>query len=386
MRYHPVLPSLLLSSLVSAVPNPVASSPASSAFVSSSVVPSGSAPFTPSGGLLANFTPPVYKTLSDFDFQSLNLGLHQEYIELDLFHHGLAQFSDEEFDAAGIDAEDRYLIQYMAEQEIGHATALTNMIGANATKPCTYRYPFTTVREFIDFNVKVTRWGEAGVYGFLEQLNSRPAAQIVLQSITVEARQQMAFRQFEGLFPMPFWHTTGITQSMQWTLLAPYIVSCPAENPHLIWQNFPALNITNNPSAVPLVNSTEFGNSTLADITNNRTIPLSAPGRQLNLTWELPGKTVGPNNSYTTNTTAGEPKFVAWFSQLNTTYTLLENINGTTGTTIQPGGNIFGNDTAPIINGTVFVAITDSDIFVTPFNLSEVNPHIVAGPALYTSG
>jgi hypothetical protein len=30
---------------------------------------------------------------------------------------------------------------------------------------------------------------------------------------------------------------------MAWTLLSPYIVSCPAENPHIIFQNFPALNI-----------------------------------------------------------------------------------------------------------------------------------------------
>lgn len=31
---------------------------------------------------------------------------------------------------------------------------------------------------------------------------------------------------------------------MAWTLLSPYIVSCPAENPRIAFQNFPALNIT----------------------------------------------------------------------------------------------------------------------------------------------
>jgi hypothetical protein len=90
---------------------------------------------------------------------------------------------------------------------------------------------------------QLTRWGEAGVYGFLEHLDSRAAAEIVLQSITIEARQQMIFRQWEGLFPMPIWHTTGITQSMAWTLLAPYITECPERNPKIEWQNFPALNV-----------------------------------------------------------------------------------------------------------------------------------------------
>lgn len=33
-------------------------------------------------------------------------------------------------------------------------------------------------------------WGEAGVYGFLPHLDSRPAAQLLLQAITTEARQQ----------------------------------------------------------------------------------------------------------------------------------------------------------------------------------------------------
>jgi len=58
-----------------------------------------------------------------------NLALNQEWIEVDLFHHGLAQFSVVEFQAAGLDAQDRFLIQFMAEQEAGHATMLTNILG-----------------------------------------------------------------------------------------------------------------------------------------------------------------------------------------------------------------------------------------------------------------
>ncbi len=61
-------------------------------------------PYTPYGGLNTNGTLPVYAPLSDFDYQSLALALYQEYIELDLFHHGLAQFSVDEFEAAGLNA------------------------------------------------------------------------------------------------------------------------------------------------------------------------------------------------------------------------------------------------------------------------------------------
>jgi hypothetical protein len=57
------------------------------------------------------------------------LALNQEWIELDLFRYGLQRFSTQEFDDAGLNEDDRYLIEFMAEQEIGHARALGNLLG-----------------------------------------------------------------------------------------------------------------------------------------------------------------------------------------------------------------------------------------------------------------
>ena len=121
------------------------------------------APYAPAGGLGTNGTEPVYKPQSDFDYESLAVALYQEWIELDLFNFGLASFSTEDFEAAGLNAEDRELIRFMAQQEIGHATLLTNILGAEAPVQCAYNYPFTTVREFVDFCQKLTRFGESGV-------------------------------------------------------------------------------------------------------------------------------------------------------------------------------------------------------------------------------
>ena len=339
------------------------------------------------------------------------LVLYAEYIELDLFYDGLARFSEKEFTDAGLTAEDRYLIQFMAEQEIGHATLITNILGAKAPKQCQYKYPYKTVREFVDFCQKLTRFSEAGVYGFLAHLDSREAATLLTQTITTEARQQMIFRQFEGLFPMPIWFEVGVSQSWAWTLLAPYISSCPEGQTRLAWQNFPALHIVNQPNpdringssaynetltpGMNTLNSTGINDSCLksdvigeacnASITHNRTTPLSFPGREVLLTWETPGQLVGPNNSYVTTTTASDPKFVMWVSQLNVTYTeLTMGDNSTSGSTIQPNTTTFEGD--PAVNGTMFIAITDSDPFVTSFNFSMVNAHVVAGPALYQAG
>ncbi|PKY03565.1 protein rds1 [Aspergillus campestris IBT 28561] len=372
------------------------------------------APYVPGGGLGTGGNAPVYNAKSDFDYESLALGLYQEYVELDLFHDGLARFSVEDFKAAGLTAEDRFLIQFMAEQEVGHATMLTNILGAKAPRQCTYNYPYTTVQEFFDFCQKLTRFGESGVYGFLPHLDSREAASLLTLAITTEARQQMIFRQFQGLFPMPVWFEVGIPQSWAWTLLAPYISSCPEGQTRLAWQNFPALSIPDQPNPTRInggaatnetitggtnvlnntgvggsqscLTSTAVGSSCQPGITRNRTIPLSYPGREIQLSWEAPGKPVGPNNSYLTSTLAGAPRYVAWVTQLNVTYTRLT-LSGTTGRqgkTVQPNLDTYAGD--PAINGTMFIAITDSNPTVTPFNITMINEHVVAGPALYQAG
>ncbi|KAI1407909.1 ferritin-like domain-containing protein [Hypoxylon sp. FL1857] len=368
------------------------------------------APYTPGGGLGTNGSEPVYRVVSDFDYESIALALYQEWIELDLFHWGLARFSSEEFEATGLNAEDRFLIQFMADQEVGHATALTNLLGDRAPVQCTYDYPVRNVREFIDFNQKLTRWGESGVYGFLNHLDSRESAQILLQSITTEARQQMIFRQFDGLFPMPVWFEIGIPQSWAWTLLAPYISSCPYNQTRLIWQNYPSLYVLNQPnparvngsnawnettggyantlSTSNLTNSSNclhgaVGENCSPAVTHNRTNPLSYPGRQVFLRWDTPGQPIGPNNSYITSSSAGYPKFAAWVSQLNVTYTPLQNIRNNTAYTIQPNSSTYEGD--PAVNGTIFLAITDTNLYVTPFNLTQINPHVNA-LAIYQAG
>jgi hypothetical protein len=96
-------------------------------------------PYTPAGGLGTNGTEPVYRVQSDFDYQSILLGLYQEWIELDLFHNILATFTEEQFLAEGLTQSDMFLIEFMADQESGHATLLSSLLGGpgGATPQCT---------------------------------------------------------------------------------------------------------------------------------------------------------------------------------------------------------------------------------------------------------
>ena len=382
-----------------------------------------SKPYTPAGGIgTSNTSVPYYHPLSDFDYQSLLLALNQEYIELDLFNYGLAKFSEKDFADAGLNSADRELIHFMAIQEVGHAELISNMLGKSAPTRCNYTYPFETVPEFISFAQQLTRWGESGVYGFLSHLNSRGAASLLLQSITTEARQQFVFRQFQGLNPMPYDFIVGVPQSFLWTLLAPYITSCPSTNPKIEFSNFPALKILSGPDA--LSNST--GARPAISTVNNT---LTKPGRRVKFAWEDPGLPVGwvpienatdinYNNAgdyngsttgvfngssikstdsgkgisgkklYNTSSLAkGPAKYAAWISQLNTTYTPLHDVTSdNTAWTLQPNTTVFPRTNSTIVNGTAFVALVDEKVPVTSFNLTEINEHVVAGPALYQAG
>jgi hypothetical protein len=345
--------------------------------------------------------------MSDYDYQALSLALYQAWAELDLFRYGLAQYPQSEFYRHGLTPTDRYLLRFMAEQQVGHATLLTYILGPEAPRPCAYNYPVTkNLTEYIDFSQKLTKWGESGIYGFINHLNSRAAGQLLTQSTAIKARQQMLLRQFAGLFPMPVWFEAGIPPSWSWTLLAPYIAYCPSnQTTRLAWQNFPALHITNQPNPARIngsnvanettgapanaLNATALkkGDSCLnvtkppgtdcsAAISQNRSTPLSYPGRQVFLRWDAAGMKVGPNNSYVTNTTAKQPRFALWVGQLNATYTPLQNVKNNTAFTFQPNVTTYGGD--PAVNGTLFLAVTDDNVTVTPYNLSMVNGHVNA--------
>jgi len=280
------------------------------------------------------------------------------------------------------------LINFMANQETGHAQLLSNILGPGAAKSCTFNYSgaWTDVRSYLDFNQRITRIGESGVVGFLSKLNSQDSAQLLHQSISTESRQQMIFRQFTGSAPMPVWFETGIPQAWAWTLIAPYFQSCPEDNPPVEWSNFPALYVemANGPQTLAY-------NGSKAAVATNRT-QLSTAGETIKFTWDNPGKSVGPNNSYTTTVNTNDTAMFALFvTQLNQTYVPLTNVSNNTAYAQLPnsGMSIFNTSLAnsfEVLNGTAFVALTSDNMSISGYNLTMVDDVLVAGPAIIQLG
>jgi hypothetical protein len=113
---------------------------------------------------------------------------------------------------------------------------------------------------------------------------------------------------------------------------------------------------------------------------NTQRPSLTQAGRNVTFQWDSPGQNVSANNSYVTSVAneSATPAFVAWISQLNVTYTPLEVTGENTGQTTQPEGVVFEGIDNNIVNDTLFVGLTDTDLYVTPYNLSLLNDHLLA--------
>lgn len=381
-------------------------SPTDGATPTSAATPPAVPPgYQPLGGVGINSSNPLYEVSSDYDRQSLLLALYQEWAQMDFLDEGFSVYSDADFTQAGLKSADRHLLGMMAEQEAGHANAINKLLGGNGPSRCTYNYPHQDVREFLDFGQKLTRWGESLVYGFLPHLESREAEQVLTQTVSTVARQQMIFRQYNGLHPMPVLFEAGIPQAWGWTFLAPYIEHCDSSSERIMWENFPMLTVINQPNparkdASKSWNETRHdpaGTQQNTDLTfdeacrmdcgpaiaHDRARPLSYAGRDVFLQWDAPGEAVGPDNSYTTSTLAGAPLFAAWVSAQTVTYTPLLDITGNSAHTYQPNATTYGGFAS--VNGTMYIAITDAEVDVSAFNLDRMNPHVVA-LGLYQAG
>lgn len=170
---------------------------------------------------------------------------------------------------------------------------------------------------------------------------------------------------------MDVYFEPGTPQAWQWTLLAPYIQSCPAENPRIGWSNYATLKVKNNPVL-------HYAGSKAAVSTNQSTQPLVHPNETFYFDWTPAGEKVGPNKSYTTVSPGGStPKYALWVHQLNASYSPLTLTSETSGYAKLPSGPVFNTNiakTGPAINGTGFVALTNKD----PLDPIQPQPYLAS--------
>ncbi|EPQ53145.1 hypothetical protein GLOTRDRAFT_46095, partial [Gloeophyllum trabeum ATCC 11539] len=179
------------------------------------------------------------------DVTVLQFALTLEHLESAFYHGALEKFDANAFASAGFPTWVRERYEQIAGHEASHVAFLTKAIGDNATKPCTYSFPYTDPKSFAALSLSIEGVGTAAYTGAAHLLSNPDDLNAAGSILATEARQtswiHAAVNKGE---PWSGAYQTPLTPSGAYSLASPFIKSCPESNPPLPVKAFPGLTIS----------------------------------------------------------------------------------------------------------------------------------------------
>lgn len=183
----------------------------------------------------------------DIDGTILNYALTLEHLEDTFYRQGLANFTQEQFAAAGFGGSFYSNLKEISKDETTHVSFLTTALTAAGVAPvdeCVYKFPYTDVRSFVSLASVLEGVGVSAYLGAAANI-TEPAYLTAAGSIlTVEARHSAFLRNSLGESPFATPFDTPLDFDEVYSLAAPFIVSCPSTNVALPVKAFPTLTLT----------------------------------------------------------------------------------------------------------------------------------------------
>lgn len=177
--------------------------------------------------------------------QILQYALTLEHLENSFYSTFLQQFTEEDFAAAGHLPAVRGRFGQIAEHEAVHVSILSGALGAQAVHPCTYKFPVTDVNSFTALAAVLESVGVSAYLGAAASIVDKTTLVVAGSILTTEARHQAwvnAAVVKQTPWSGPF--DTPLSFNEVFSLASSFITECPASNPPLPFQAFPALTIT----------------------------------------------------------------------------------------------------------------------------------------------
>ena len=180
------------------------------------------------------------------DLDILNYALTLENLEANFYTEGLKQFSPSDFargnfatglgnpnDAFGDSVSgDAYSYLYLIRShEQTHVRTLTRTIqslGGKPVAPCTYRFSYANVDEFLAIGKVLEDTGESAYAGAVKLIRNPALLTAAATIATVEARHASYLRLITGDSPFPNAFDPAKTMQEILTAAGQFIVSCPA--------------------------------------------------------------------------------------------------------------------------------------------------------------
>ncbi|KAF9509167.1 hypothetical protein BS47DRAFT_1349549 [Hydnum rufescens UP504] len=176
------------------------------------------------------------------DIQILQYALTLEHLENSFYYGALDKFDEDTFTKAGLPAWARGRFQQIADHEATHVSALTSAIGAGATAPCNYSFPYTDPMSFAALSSVLEGVGVSAYLG---------AAQFISNKAYLTSRHQAwVASAIDKTQPWSLAFDTPLGLSQVYSLAASFITGCPKTNPSLPVKAFPQLTSA-PPGVVP---------------------------------------------------------------------------------------------------------------------------------------
>ena len=170
------------------------------------------------------------------DADILNYALTLEHLEDTFYREGLANFTEEMFSAAGFDSTFYANLKEVSSDETTHVAFLTAALtkaGATPVAACSYNFGVTDVKSFIETASILEGVGVSAYLGAAADIMSAAYLTAAGSILTVESRHSSYIRASLGESPFPSPFDVPLTLDEVYTLAAPFITSCPSNNPTL---------------------------------------------------------------------------------------------------------------------------------------------------------
>ncbi|KAF8069906.1 ferritin-like domain-containing protein [Lyophyllum atratum] len=176
------------------------------------------------------------------DATVLNFALTLEHLEAAFYAEALAKYDDDAFAAAGLPPWARGRFAQIAAHEEAHVNFLSAALGDKATKPCTYKFPYTDPKSFAALAQVLEGVGVSAYTGAAQFIENKDYLTAAASVLATEARHASwvagAVNQFSG------WSgalDVPLSLNSVFSLAAPFFESCPSDNPALPVKAFPGL-------------------------------------------------------------------------------------------------------------------------------------------------
>ncbi|GLB44988.1 putative ferritin-like domain containing protein [Lyophyllum shimeji] len=184
---------------------------------------------------------PVVKRAVD-DATVLNFALTLEHLENAFYKEALEKFDDKAFAEAGLPPWARGRFVQIGEHEEAHVNFLSAALGDKATKPCTYKFPYTDPKSFAAVSQILEGVGVSAYTGAAQFIENKDYLTAAASVLATEARHGSwvasavnRFSGWSGALDVP------LTLDTVFSLAAPFIDQCPSTNPELPVKAFPTL-------------------------------------------------------------------------------------------------------------------------------------------------